>query len=125
MKIVLETRRFILRCLALPRPDFMRVRRVVDTPDTKTGRYHAPDYLAHPYYIKPGFSNRWGLEGWLVWLSGGDVPGSKGSLYIPQGYHFDEVGPNAVHSKGCAETKAWEEKLSVERPAGCPFAFQR
>jgi hypothetical protein len=125
MNAVLMTRRFVLRYLTLPRPEFMPVKQVRREPDTKTGRYHSPSYLAHPYYVQPGVLNRWGLEGWFVWLAGGDVPGSKGDLYIPQGYSFEEIGPEAVRSKGKAEMDAWEEKLSVERPAGCPFAFAR
>jgi hypothetical protein len=122
---MLMTRRFVLRYLTLPRPEFMRVRQIGDDSDTTTGRYHALTYLAHPFYVQPGFLNRWGLEGWFVWSFGGDVPGSKGDLYIPQGYSFEEIGPQSVHSKGKAEMDAWEEKLSVERPAGCPFAFTR
>jgi hypothetical protein len=71
--IALTARQFTLRYLTLPRPQFFRVRHVKDNPDAKTGRYHPPNYLAHPYYIPPGFLNRWGLEGWLVWAFGGDV----------------------------------------------------
>jgi hypothetical protein len=77
-------------------------------------------YFAHPYYNKPSFLNRWGPEAWFVWASGGDVPGSKGDLYIPQGYVFEEVGPEYMKNKGLEEMKAGEEKLRAERPAGCP-----
>ncbi len=122
MNGILRTRRFVLRYLTLPRPGFLRVRHVIDKPNSKTGRYHAPSYLARPYYVQPGFFNRWGLEGWFVRAFGADVPGSKGDLYIPQGYLFEELGPKAVHSMGKVEMDAWEEKLGMERPAGCPFA---
>lgn len=125
MNAVLMTRRVVLRYLTLPRPEFMRVRQVTSESDTKTGRYYSPSYLAHPYYVRPGVLNRWGLEGWFVWLAGGDVPGSKGDLYIPQGYSFEEIGPEAVRSEGKAEMDVWEEKLSMERPAGCLFTFAR
>ncbi|KAH7330067.1 hypothetical protein BKA65DRAFT_508404 [Rhexocercosporidium sp. MPI-PUGE-AT-0058] len=118
-------RRFVLRYLALPRPGLMRVRELSDHPDPKTGRLHANRYVAHPFYNKPGFLNRWGPEGLFVRLAGGDVPGSKGGLYLPEGYKFEEVGPKIMKNRGLEETKAWEEKLMAERPAGCPFAFAR
>lgn len=43
--------------------------------------------------------------------------------YSPDGYKFEEVGPDANKGKGIEELKAWEEKIMKERPAGCPFAF--
>lgn len=58
-----------------------------------------------------------------MWLAGGDRPGSKGNLYIPEGYKFEEVGPKIMKNRGLEETRVWEEKLMTERPAGCPFAF--
>ncbi|CZT05072.1 uncharacterized protein RAG0_11314 [Rhynchosporium agropyri] len=118
-------RRFMLRYVALPRPGFMKVRELSDEPDQKTGRLHTNRYVAHPFYNKPGFFNRWGPEGWFVRLAGGDVPGSKGDLYLPDGYKFEEVGPKSMKNQGLNQTKAWEEKLMAERPAGCPFAFAR
>jgi hypothetical protein len=120
---VFAVRRFFLRHFCLPR--FTRVRGLSDLADPKTGRYQATQYLAHPYYNKPGFWNRWGPEGWFIWLSGGDVPGSKGDLYSPQGYKFEEVGPKGMKNKGLAEMQAWEQKLDAERPLGCPFAVAR
>ncbi|PVH74715.1 hypothetical protein DL98DRAFT_519052 [Cadophora sp. DSE1049] len=116
-------RRFVLRYLAPPRPGFMKVRELSDHPDPKTGRLHTNRYVAHPFYNKPGFLNRWGPEGLFVWMAGGDRPGSKGDLYLPEGYKFEEVGPQIMKNRGLEETKAWEEKLMAERPAGCPFAF--
>lgn len=83
------------------------------------------NYFVHPYYNKPSLLNRWGPEAWFVWASGGDVPGSKGDLYVPQGYVLEEVGPDYMKNKGLEELKAGEEKLRTERPAGCPFAFAR
>ncbi|KAG4428732.1 hypothetical protein IFR05_015782 [Cadophora sp. M221] len=122
---IFRLRRLVLRYLALPRPGFMKVRELSDHPDPKTGRLHTNRYAAHPFYNKPGFLNRWGPEGLFVWLAGGDVPGSKGDLYLPEGYKFEEVGPNIMKNRGLDETRAWEEKLMAERPAGCPFAFVR
>ncbi|KAK9384201.1 hypothetical protein V1515DRAFT_612423 [Lipomyces mesembrius] len=121
---IFESRRLFLRYLSLPRPRFMRVRDVSDQ-DPKTGRYHSKSYLVHPYYNKTGLLNRWGPEGWFVWAFGGDAPGSKGDRYIPKGYLFEEVGPIIMNNKWLEETRAWEEKLRVERPVRCPLAFGR
>jgi hypothetical protein len=54
-------------------------------------------------------------------LAGGVLPDSNVDVYIPEGYRFEEVAPNCMKNMGLAETKAWEEKLRNERPAGCPF----
>ncbi len=102
----------------------MRVRQISDKAD-ENGRWFMTTYQAHPYYVKPGFLNRWGPEAWFVWLNGGDVPGSKGDKYIPQGYKFEEVGPRVMKNKGMDDWKSWEEKVKAERPASCPFAFAR
>ncbi|KAI9050743.1 hypothetical protein LZ554_004863 [Drepanopeziza brunnea f. sp. 'monogermtubi'] len=118
-------RRFILRYLALPRPSFMRVRELSDSPDPKTGRYHSNRYIAHPFYNKPTLRNRWGPEGLFVRLFGGDVPGAKGDTYLPAGYLFEEVGPKGMKNRGLEETRLMEEKLTRERLSGCPIAFGR
>lgn len=95
--------------------------KALSDPDPVTGLIHKNDYLVHPHYTKPGFWNRWGPMAWFVRLSGGDVPGSKGLLYEPQGYRIEEVGPKSMKGKGEAEMKAWREKIRSERPLGCPF----
>lgn len=123
--VAVEIRRFLLRHLSLPRPYFLRLRELPDHPDPKTGRYHPTRYLVHPYYNKPGFWNRWGPGAWYVYMSGGDVPGSKGDFYIPEGYTFEEIGPKNMKNKGLEEMKAWQEKLENERPTGCPFSMSR
>lgn len=101
----------------------MRVRQLGD-PDPKTGRMWLNNYLGHPFYNKPGFLNRWGPDAWLQKIFGGELPGDD-DRFIPQGYKFEEVGPDNVKNKGLGETAAWEQKISVERPVGCPFAFAR
>jgi hypothetical protein len=101
----------------------MYVRQISDKPDPKTGRFFMSTYQAHPFYNKPGFLNRWGPEAWFVWASGGDVPGSKGDEYIPQGYRFEDVGPKGMKGKGLEDMKAGMESVKSDRPAGCPFAF--
>ena len=51
------------------------------------------------------------------------MPGSKGSLYVPEGYAFEEIGPSFLKNKGLGEMKEWQDKLREERPIGCPFAI--
>lgn len=121
--LIFSTRRFVLRYLWLPRPSFLRVRNVVKTPDEKTGRLHATSYQAHPFYMKPGILNRWGLEAWMVRFMRGDVPGEKGDLYSPQGFTFEEVGPKSMVGKGVEDMRKTEMLLERTRTSGCPFAF--
>lgn len=113
-------RRFVLRHLCPPRPEFLAVKELTDA-DPVTGLYHTNSYLSHPYYIKPGFWNRWGVGAWFVYLSGGDLPGTRGAQYEPQGYRIEEVGPERMRGKGGKEMSEWADKLRNERPAGCPF----
>jgi hypothetical protein len=120
---ILSTRSFVLRYLWLPRPDFLKIRMVVDDPDSKTGRLYTKDYLAHPFYLKPNFFNRWGPEALMVRFMGGDVPGEKGDLYSPHGFTFEEVGPRNMAGKGKDEMGKTEELLQKTRTNGCPFAF--
>jgi len=115
-------RRVFLRYASPPRPKFLRVRASTEDADPITKTYHQCSYLAHPYYIKPGFWNQWGPIAWFKWLSGGDLPGSKGSLYSPGGYAIEEIGPASMKRKGGAEMREMEKKIMAERPAGCPFA---
>lgn len=87
---ILNTRRFLLRYLALPRPNWMNVRKLSE-PDPKTGKLYMTTYQAAPYYIKPGWLNRWGPEAWFVWAAGGKVPSSSRVEYQPGGYDISEV----------------------------------
>jgi len=102
----------------------MYVSKIGET-DPKTGRHHFNTYLAHPYYVKPDFSSRWGPSAILTRVLGGPVPGDDGNKYAPQGYFFSEVGPENMLNRGIEETNAIEEQLQAERPAGCPFAYSR
>lgn len=106
-------------------PRYTPVRQLEEKPDPSTGRYHLTTYQSHPFYNKPGFLNRWGPEAWFVWFSGGKVPGSDGDTYWPQGYIWEDVGPRVMRGKGVDEARGIEERLKVERTAGCPFAFAR
>lgn len=78
----------------------------------------------HPYYVKPTFGSRWGLQAWITWALGGVVPGGKGGeKFSPQGYHIAEVGPAKKKPFGKDELKVWETRVEKSRPLGCPFAI--
>ena len=115
---LVSLRQFVLRHLTLPR--FFPV--VEFSQDPKTGRYHHNNYQVHPFYVKPSFWNRWGLGAWTTWALGGIVPGgANGGQYMPEGYFFDEVGPERKKGVGQKELAAWEKKIEASRPVGCPF----
>lgn len=113
-------RRLFLRYFSLPRPQFMRMASSTEA-DPLTKNYYQCSYLAHPYYNKPGAWNNWGPIALFKWLSGGDLPGTKGNLYYPEGYRIEEIGPRSMEGKGRDEMRKMEEKIRTERPVGCPF----
>lgn len=58
-------------------------------------------------------------------LAGGAVPGSggdKGERFRPEGYLFEEVGPQRKVGKGVEEMKGLKERVVGARGSGCPFA---
>ncbi|KAB5578136.1 hypothetical protein GE09DRAFT_1088621 [Coniochaeta sp. 2T2.1] len=115
----LLVRRFVLRYLWLPRLSSIKF---FTDPDPKTGRIQHLDYLVQPYYSAPTFWTRWGPEGLLTRLLGGNLPGSGGDKLMPQGFLFEDIGPMATMGKGKGEMEEWEERLRRERPSGCPFS---
>jgi len=120
VSIIFALRRFITLFLLPPRPSFLSARQVMDEADPATGRYNVVEYLAHPYYSKPTFWNRWGPEAWFVRLSGGTVPGEK--EWLPEGYKIEEVGPRGVKGKGAKDLQEQEVRIREVRGLGCPFA---
>lgn len=118
---IFSIRRFVLRYLVLPRPEFMRAR-ILTEPDKKTGRLRYTHYKDRPYYVQPTFWNRWGPEALMWRLMGGVVPGGKdGEKYMPQGYLFEEIGPRRVVGRGKETTDKFEENIRMVRKGGCPF----
>ncbi|KNG84932.1 hypothetical protein ANOM_006406 [Aspergillus nomiae NRRL 13137] len=115
-------RKFILRYLSLPRPDFMAVKVLDATPDPSTGRYTVKEWLDNPWYVKPTFSNRWGLKSWSVRLFGtGNVP-TKNGPFRDEGYDIKAIGPQIMENKGQAEVEEiFENFRKRDIPAGCPF----
>ncbi|KAF2489011.1 hypothetical protein BU16DRAFT_600647 [Lophium mytilinum] len=117
LNAIVGVRKFVLRHFFLPRPYFKRVKWFSE-PDLYTGCSHFMRYTAHPWYIKPSLSARWGWKAWLIWLAGGVLPGDE--KYFPGGYQICTLGPTALVSKGGAEMEKTREVLKAKR-AGCHF----
>lgn len=117
MDIVVEIRKFALRNFFLPRPRFLR-REWFTELDRRTGRAHFGQYIAHPWYIKPSLTTRWGLNALLLRLVGGIIPGDE--RYCPEGYRIHELGPVELVGKGDAEMQNTRDELSAKR--GCVFS---
>ena len=115
-------RKFILRYVSLPQPDFMAVKVLDAAPDPYTGRYAVKEWLDNPWYVKPTFLNRWGLKPWSVRLFGtGNVPTNNGP-FRDEGYSINAIGPQIMENKGQAEVEAIFEKFRKrDLPGGCLF----
>lgn len=72
-------------------------------------------YVAHPWYIRPSLSARWGLKALLLRLVGGVVPGDE--KYFPGGYRISELGPDALLGKGDEEMDRTRSNLRAKRGA--------
>ena len=122
MKAILNFRKLLLRHLALPRPEALRIRNVADKADPKTGRYQYGTWTAHPWYVSK--EARWRRDGLVTrLLPNGVLPGDDSDKYISEGYRIEEVGPRAMLGKGAEAMRLNKIKLETERTGGCPFAF--
>lgn len=117
---IVAMRRFVLRYLALPRDESRAVKVLKDTPDPVTGRYTIDLWIAHPWYVKPTFGNRWGLKAIIARLFGdGATPGDE---YGAEGYDLRTIGPVAQEKRGIDETEAiYAELAQRDYAGGCPF----
>lgn len=118
LDMVVEVRKTVLRNFCLPRPSFLRKEWFTEQ-DQQTGQANFCRYTAHPWYIKPSFSARWGPKALLLRLIGGMIPGEK--RYFPDGYRIHELGPSELVGKGDVEMKKTREHLRARRK-GCVFS---
>jgi hypothetical protein len=118
LNTLVEIRKFLLRHFFLPRPYRWRAKWFTD-PDPQTGRINFCRYVAHPWYIRPSLSMRWGWKAWVLWLVGGALPGNP--EYRPGGYLIRELGPTALEGKGELEMEEASRELRARR-AGCIYA---
>ena len=118
---LLQLRKFVLRYLALPRPEILRRSFIPSAPDIHTGRYNSKEYLSFPWYVKPTWKARWGPKALRTRLLGRKVPGDDGNRYAPEGYTFSEIGPRALKGKGLKKMNTTTEHLLQRRRGECPF----
>lgn len=98
---LLSIRRLIVRYLCLPRIIPIKF---FSKPDSDTGRMHQYSYMKEPWYVAPSFWSRWGPEATVTWLGGGKLPGDDGAKWKPEGFLFEEIGPERTMGKGLTET---------------------
>ncbi|EPE02729.1 dephospho- kinase [Ophiostoma piceae UAMH 11346] len=133
----LIVRRFVMRFLMLPR--FQPFRAIDKAPNPETGRLRMHLYLAHPWYMKPTWWNRWGPEALVVRLLGGHVPGDTrpppetktgarrdklkedeiGNRFMEDGFLIGDVGPINRMGQGLDEVAKEIERLRGARATGC------
>ncbi len=116
---VLVVRMLIMRYLSPPRPFPVRY---FSEPDPKTGRIVQNKYLKEPWYVPPTLSMRWGLDSFLTRLAGGTLPGDEGVRFMPEGFLFEELGPQKTMGEGVAETNQLSEPAAKKASApAVPF----
>lgn len=117
---IFRLRRFYLRYLTLPRPDFNRLNAFTDAPN-KHGRHFLLQLQGAPYYVRPTIWNRWGPVAWIKRALGQPLPGDDGDKYFPQGYYAPDLGPKYFEGKGRKEMEAIKLGLQESRQGQCPF----
>ncbi|ODH48341.1 hypothetical protein GX48_05543 [Paracoccidioides brasiliensis] len=119
---VFTLRKLYLRHLSLPRPWFLRYRRI--SPGTSAeDRHYFLTWEGAPYYVKPTFMHRWGLRAWITWIRGLPLPGDD-PKHSPNGYYVPDVGPVNFEGKGREQAKETKERLVKERTGQCPFLIK-
>ncbi|KAL5003068.1 streptococcal 67 kDa myosin-cross-reactive antigen like family-domain-containing protein [Aspergillus recurvatus] len=113
-------RKFYLRYLALPRPNFQRIDIFTDEPN-EYGRYYVNVYEAIPYYVRPTVWNRWGPGAWVRWAMGMPLPGDEDDKYYPRGFDLEDLGPKYFEGKGRKSVAEIRELLKKERRGQAPF----
>ena len=119
----LEIRRFVLRYLSPPRPEFSRIRPTRDIPNaqssSQTRKTTLTSYIAAPYFVVPTIWNRWGPGAWWWWCLGLPLPGDDGGYFKPEGYLIPDIGPSLGKT---TRAQALEEDAVKALMAGSDFA---
>lgn len=121
LSMVLNFRKLALRHLCLPRRDAARELWFSQSPDPRTGRFHATHYVDRPWYIEPSLSNRWHIVSWILWSVGGAIPSKDNPENRPEGYKIADLGPENMEGKGIQEMDM-ARSLLAEQVRKCPFA---
>ncbi|KAE8377980.1 67 kDa myosin-cross-reactive antigen family protein [Aspergillus bertholletiae] len=96
---LVAVRRFYLRYLSLPRPNFLRLDVFSEKPN-EHGRHYVRTWSGAPYYVQPTLLNRWGISAWFSRLLGLPLPGDEGEKYYPNGFDTADLGPKYFEGKG-------------------------
>lgn len=105
---LLFVRRLFMRYLSLPR---VFPTKFFSKPDPETGRMNQYSYLKEPWYVPKTIWSRWGLDALFTRLAGGKLPGDDGAKWMPNGFIFEEIGPQKTMGKGVDETNALADPL--------------
>jgi hypothetical protein len=108
--------------MALPRPSFLAVKLVHDTPNPETNLYNFERKGLQPWYIRPSLWSKWGPGALLIRVFGGKVPGSRGNRYLPEGYDLTTIGPEPQRGKGLEELGLDIDAIKARSFATCPFS---
>lgn len=111
-----------MRHLALPR--FTPVKYLTHA-DPQTGRINQYDFLKDPWYTPVTAWSRWGPQALLRQAFGLSNPGDGGSQFKPEGFLFEDWGPQRQVGKGVEETArlAGVANSKVSEML-CPFAMK-
>ncbi|KAH7119973.1 hypothetical protein B0J11DRAFT_552007 [Dendryphion nanum] len=113
-------RRYLLRYLALPRPECFAYESVSAEPNGD-GLYNFGHGGFQPWYVAPSFRTIWSPGAVLLRIFGARKPGSKGGRYKPTGYDLMTIGPVPQEGKGLEEMKAAIEVMKSRSTDECPF----
>lgn len=115
-----QTRKYFLRYVAFPRPNFMRLDVFTEKPN-EHGRHHVRIWEGAPFYVQPTVWNRWGPTAWFKWTLGQPLPGDEGDKYYPKGYYTPDMGPKYFEGKGRKDLEEIMTGLRAQRTGQCPF----
>ena len=121
MGAIFNFRKFVLRYLSFPRPESKKVHMLSSAPDPVTGLYTSNFWIAHPWYVKPTFSNRWSFKAILAWMTGGPSL-TDGGPWRADGYDLRTIGPIAQEKRGADEMEEiFADLKKLGYADGCPF----
>lgn len=120
--LVRNSRKLLLRYLALPRPASLAVKLVHSTPNPETKLYNFERKGLQPWYIRPTIWSKWGPAALLFRVFGGKIPGSRGDRYLPQGYDLMTIGPEPQMGNGIEDMARDIDIIKARAVATCPFS---
>ncbi|KAH7079164.1 hypothetical protein BKA63DRAFT_551572 [Paraphoma chrysanthemicola] len=120
LSAVRSIRKFLLRYLALPRPQALAHQSVAATTNAM-GLYNFSHGGFQPWYILPCFSSTWHPSAVLLRLFGARKPGSHGNKFKPMGYDLKTIGPSPQEGRGAEEMSATVNRMKARHFESCAF----